>query len=72
MQEKALELARPYLNKEDVKSIIVTFPDQAVYLNNTVSRISEHCSSNGLSFIIVKGEAVSVNLEEESPKGKKK
>jgi len=77
MQEKANELARQYLLNEENKTIYVTFPDQAVYLNSDLERIKEHCEDHKLTVVVVKGEEVKPEPKQEQkeestkPKGKK-
>lgn len=76
MQEKANELAKPYLLNDDNKTIYVTFPDQAVYLNSEKQAVLEHCERHKLTLVVVKGEeekeeAKEVEVKDSKPKGKK-
>lgn len=73
MQEKANELAKPYLLDEKNESIYVTFPDHAVYLNSDFERIKCHCEEHNLTVVVVKDskKVEEKQPEQEDPKPKK-
>ncbi|MEO6901551.1 MAG: hypothetical protein ABI241_00525 [Bacteroidia bacterium] len=54
MQEIANEIARNYLLNEENKTIYVTMPDRAVYLNSDKDVVQAHCDANKLTLIVIK------------------
>ncbi len=79
LRKKAEDAAKNYINDPDIETLCVTFPDQAVYVNNDIQVMRKHCADHNLEIIVLKGEEYGpklpnvdenpVEVKEKKPKG---
>lgn len=63
--EIALQASLGYHNRHEYKDVLVTLPDQSIYIDTKPEEIAEYCAFKKLRIVVVKQNGVVVGSEPE-------
>lgn len=64
--EIALQASLGYHNRPEYKDVLVTLPDQSIYIDTKPEDIAEYCAFKKLRIVVVKQNGVVVGSETET------